>query len=92
MNNVLHLAQATSDQAAGTLFGLAGGALIIAAVVALIGFLFSLWMFIDALNNPGLETVMKLVWAAVIFFFFPLGAVVYFFVARGSRTTPGATY
>jgi Phospholipase_D-nuclease N-terminal len=70
----------TSGNAAGWFagFGLAG--LLVAGLLTV----FWLWMLIDALTNASLDSTQKIVWAAVIFFFPFIGAVVYFFVARKS--------
>jgi hypothetical protein len=74
----LFLAQAAPDNAAGVFFGLGAFALIL----AIVGGLFWLWMLIDALTNSRLDSTMRIVWAAVIFFFPLIGALVYLFVGR----------
>ena len=76
----LFLAQ-SSGNAAGWFAGFGVAGLLIAGLLTL----FWLWMLIDALTNASLETPQKIVWAAVIFFFPFLGAVIYFFVARKPR-------
>jgi Phospholipase_D-nuclease N-terminal len=51
---------------------------IIFGVLALLG-VFSLWMLIHVLSN---NISHKVIWALCIFFFFPLGAIVYYFVIK----------
>jgi hypothetical protein len=73
------LAQATSgNEHAGFLFGLGAFGLTIALLLGLFWF----WMLVDALTNTALDTTMRLVWAAVIFFLPFLGALAYLFVGR----------
>ena len=71
----------SSENVAGWFAGLGVFGLLIAGLLAL----FWLWMLIDALTNASLDTPQKVVWAAVIFFFPFLGALIYFFVARKPR-------
>jgi hypothetical protein len=71
------------DGAAGTFFGLGAVALILAALAGI----FWLWMLIDAIANPNLDPTMKIVWAAVIFFFPFIGALAYFIIGRRKTTT-----
>ena len=75
---LLILAQAAPDNATGLFFGLGAFALVLAIVVGI----FWLWMLIDALTNDRLDSTMRIVWAAVIFFFPFIGALVYLFVGR----------
>jgi len=77
MNPFLFIADDTSA-AAGTFLGLGVTGLVIALLLGL----FCLWMLIDALTNPALNSAMKAVWAAVIFFGPFVGAVAYFFIGR----------
>jgi Phospholipase_D-nuclease N-terminal len=81
MNTLLYLSDAANNTA-GVFFGLGAFGLIIALVASV----FWLWMLVDALTNPALDSTMKIVWALVIFFLHVLGALIYFFVARKSRT------
>lgn len=62
------------------LFAGAAGFLVLAVVVLLS--VFWLWMLIDALTS-SLPPVEKLIWVLVIFFLHFLGALLYFFLARG---------
>ena len=68
----------SSDNVAGWFASIGVVGLLIAGLLAL----FWLWMLIDSLTNASLDTTQKVVWAAAIFFFPFLGAVVYFFAAR----------
>jgi hypothetical protein len=72
------LAQQATDNAAGIFFGLG----IFGLVLALGMTLFWVWMLIDALTNSRLETPVRLVWAAVIFYLPFLGGLVYLFMGR----------
>ena len=77
MFDLLFIADA-ADNAAGVFFGLGATGLIIALLLAL----FWIWMLIDALTNALLAPAMKLVWAALIFFFPVLGALAYLLLGR----------
>jgi len=81
--NSLILADAAGT-ASGVFLGLGTFGLAVAFVLSL----FWLWMLIDALTNASLDVVMRVVWAAVIFFLPFLGALVYFFIWRKAR--PGS--
>jgi len=83
MNTLFFLADSAGD-ASGVFLGLGVGGLVIAVILSL----FWLWMLVDALTNPALDTTMKIVWALVIFFLPFLGALGYFFLGRKGR--PGA--
>ena len=58
---------------------------ILFSLLAVLIFAFWIWMIVDALTNPELDTVEKVIWAAIVFFLHLVGALIYFFVAR-SRT------
>ncbi|MEP6670097.1 MAG: PLDc N-terminal domain-containing protein [Chthoniobacter sp.] len=85
MNPLIFLADDTTA-AAGTFLGLGITGLIIALLLTL----FSLWMLIDALTNPALNSAMKGVWAAIIFFGPFIGAVAYFFLGRRPKGRPSS--
>jgi hypothetical protein len=80
MNTFLILAT-DSDKAAGIFFGLGAFGL----ALALVAFLFWIWMLIDALTNASLDPTMKLVWGAVVFFLPVLGGLAYLLVGRKPR-------
>lgn len=67
-----------ADNAAGVFFGLGAAGLAVALVLGV----FWLWMLIDALTNASLDPVMKLVWAALIFFLPFFGALAYLLMGR----------
>ena len=78
------LADAVSGSAPTTWFlGIGVFGLILAGLATL----FWIWMLIDALMNPRLDSTMKIVWAAVIFFFPFLGALIYLIVGRAGKPT-----
>ena len=54
----------------------------LAAPFVLLGFVFWLWMLVNAITNPALVGTEKLVWVLVIIFLHFLGALIYFFVGR----------
>ena len=51
-------------------------------LLAVLIFAFWIWMLVDALTNPALDSVERAIWACVIFFLHLLGAIIYFFVAK----------
>ncbi len=86
MSGVLpFLAQVQSNGGTGGAI-FAGGFLLIIVLLAIATSIFWLWMLIDCLisNKPAME---KLVWVVVIFFLHILGALLYFFIGRGKRST-----
>ena len=82
--NLLFLLADNAGEASQVFFGFG----MVGLVIALILSLFWLWMLIDALTSPSLESTMKIVWALVIFFLPFLGALAYFFIGRKGR--PGS--
>jgi hypothetical protein len=79
---LLFLAQDSAAHAAGA--GLAGFGIVL-LMLALLASLFWIWMIIDCLTSRSLVGVEKAIWLLVIFFLHLLGALIYFFVGRGSR-------
>jgi len=59
-------------------------------LVALIGFLFWLWMLVDCATKESDEGNTKIVWILIIVFTHIIGAVVYYFVRRPQRCYPPA--
>lgn len=53
--------------------------------VALVAFVFWIWMLVDAITNKVLSTGEKVVWVLVIIFLHFLGALLYLLVGRGKR-------
>lgn len=56
------------------------------AVIALLAFVFWIWMLIDAIANQSLNGTERIVWVLVVFFLHFLGALIYFFAGRSRRT------
>ena len=50
--------------------------------LALLVFVFWIWMLIDAIRNPGLSGTERIVWVLVVIFLNWLGALIYFLVGR----------
>jgi len=61
------------------LSGLVG---LIMLVVGIFFFIFWLMMLIEILTSKRLQGTDKLVWFLVVFFLYPLGAIIYYFVGR----------
>jgi hypothetical protein len=81
------LAQQTGAGGAGLALG---GFLIVIVIIAIIASIFWLWMLIDCLTS-NLPTGEKVLWFLVIFFLHLVGALIYFFVARGGRSSTATT-
>ncbi len=77
----MHLFQLLADPLTAIFAG--GG--IIFLLLAVVTSIFWLWMLIDALSNSALNGTEKLVWILVILFLHFVGALIYFFVGRGSK-------
>jgi hypothetical protein len=65
-----------------------GGLGLIGGLIGLLLSIFWLWMLIDAITNRSIQGTEKIVWVLVILFTHFLGALIYFFVARGGRSGP----
>ena len=78
------LAQQTSGGGTGGAI-FAGGFFIVFLTIFIAASVFWLWMLVDCLisNKDGTE---KVIWVLVILFLHILGALLYFFLARGKRT------
>jgi hypothetical protein len=55
---------------------------LIAKALAVLAFLFWIWMLIHAVTNKGIGDGEKIAWVLVILFLPFLGALIYFFVGR----------
>ena len=77
------LAQQTSNGGTGGAI-FAGGFFILFVIIAIAASIFWLWMLVDCLisNKDGTE---KVIWVLVILFLHIVGALLYFFLARGNR-------
>jgi hypothetical protein len=85
MLNLLSTLTTTLASADGAAAGglLAGGlCMIVFFLIGIAGLVLTIWMLIDAIQNPKLDSTMKLVWALVIILIAPIGAIIYFFVGR----------
>ena len=65
-----------------------GGIWLFMLLIVLLLCVFWVWMLIDALTNTALQGTEKVLWVLVILFGHFLGALIYFFVARGGRSRP----
>ena len=61
---------------------------IFALPLAILAFVFWIWMLVDAIQNRGLSDTEKLIWVLVILFTHFLGALIYFCVGRPKKTAP----
>jgi hypothetical protein len=76
------------DDGTGLFVGL-GAFMVVIWMLVILATVFWIWMLIDALVNEP-TTDDKILWFLVIFFLHILGALIYFFVRRGSRrSVPG---
>jgi ABC-type multidrug transport system fused ATPase/permease subunit len=55
------------------------------ATVALVLFVFWIWMLIDAIQNKGLTDGEKIGWVLVVVFLHFIGGLLYFFIGRPKR-------
>ncbi len=69
-------------------FLLFGGLGLFSGLIGLLLTIFWLWMLIDAITNTAIQGTEKIVWVLVIIFTHILGALIYYFVARGGRSRP----
>ena len=56
--------------------------------LALLAFVFWIWMLISAIQNKGLTDGEKVGWVLAVVFLHFLGALLYFFIGRPKRKTP----
>ncbi len=70
------------------LFNLGGGEIVLIlglclfAPLAVLSFVFWIWMLIHAVTNKGLGDGEKVAWVLVILFLHFIGALIYFFAGR----------
>jgi len=50
--------------------------------VAVVAFVFWIWMLVDCIRNPRLSGNERVIWALVVFFLYALGGLIYFLVGR----------
>ncbi len=65
------------------------GFFLIGGIIGLITTIFWLWMIVDCILNTALAGTQKIIWLLVVIFLHFIGALLYFFLARGSRTGAG---
>ncbi len=58
---------------------------VIFGILALLAFVFWIWMLIDAIQNKGLTDGEKIGWVLAIVFLHIIGALLYFFIGRSKR-------
>jgi hypothetical protein len=68
--------------AVAPLFGLFFIFAIPLGILAILAFVFWIWMLVDAIANPRLSGTEKIVWVLVVIFLHFLGALIYFFAGR----------
>ena len=65
------------------------GIFLISGLIGLITTVFWLWMIVDCILNTSLAGTQKIIWLLVVILLHFIGALLYFFLARGSRTGAG---
>ncbi len=65
------------------------GFFLIGGIIGLITTIFWLWMIVDCILNSARVGTQKIVWLLVGSLLHFIGALLYFFLARGSRTGAG---
>ena len=88
--NLLFLAQASPNDAAGA-FGFVAGLGIIGLILGALATIFWIWMLIDCATNASIDGTQKIIWILVILFLHFLGALIYFFVGRSGARTGGTS-
>ena len=64
-------------------FAFVAGFGIIGLILFALASIFWLWMLVDAITNTALNGTEKIIWVLVVLFLHLVGALLYFFVARG---------
>lgn len=81
MQSLLFLAQNAGDALA-----LGGGMMIVAIVLGIIALAIWIWALVNAIQNPALDSTMRIVWVLVIVFTGIIGAIVYLLIGRSTMT------
>jgi hypothetical protein len=69
-----------------------GGGMMVVAIIAGIAFLaIWIWALVNAIQNPALDSTMRMIWVLVIVFTGIIGAAVYLLVGRDSTSTAART-
>jgi peptidoglycan biosynthesis protein MviN/MurJ (putative lipid II flippase) len=67
-----------------------GGVMLLWAVLAVAAVGIWLWALIDAIQNPALDSTMRIIWVLVILFTQIIGAIIYLAIGRSmGRRAPG---
>ena len=56
-------------------------------ILALLAFVFWIWMLIDVIQNKGLTDGEKIGWVLAVVFLHIIGALLYFFIERPKQRT-----
>jgi hypothetical protein len=64
---------------------------LVLAPLALLGFVFWIWMLIHAIQNKALNDGERIAWVLVILFLHFIGALIYFAVGRNKQNLAAAT-
>ena len=59
-------------------------------VLALAALAVWIWALVDAIQNPALDSTMRIVWILVIVFTQIIGAIIYLAVGRSMGRSPGS--
>ena len=86
--NWLPFAQDAGD--VGGLFVGFGILWILMAALSIVALGVWIWALVDAIQNPALDSTMRLVWILVIVFTQIIGAIIYLAVGRSRRTPHSA--
>lgn len=79
MNDLILLAQ---EDAGGLWFG---GLFLIWVILAILGLVLWIWALVSAIQNPALDSTMRIVWVLVIVFTGFIGAIIYLLIGRNRR-------
>jgi len=79
------LAQAANNPVDAAPFMLGGAMFLVAILLAVLALVLWLWALIDAIQNPRLDSTMRIVWILVIIFTNWIGALIYLLVGRTRR-------
>lgn len=70
------------NSGAGLMAGLGIIWVLFILAIAVLAFVFWIWMLVDAIKNPNLSSNERIVWVLVIIFVNWLGALIYFLAGR----------
>ena len=65
------------------------GFFLIGGLIGLLTTIFWIWMIIDCITNAAITGTEKIVWLLVVILLHFIGALLYFFLARGNRRGAG---